>query len=301
MFNWSMKVPSGYHTRYVTLREMESHLEDSGDGMPREAIRRHLSLMHSRNGALGLGGGWRRTPSNTSAASRAGRSLHQRQHFYYPADASIPDHAERHNGRPFYLGYVAIDYVWRDGPDPNDWHDGVPTGGVPVQGTAEANVYGIHANVGTPGKRGWESWHGQPVEYDGWARGTRSGSHPFKAMATWALPPQHDPYLAEVPDVLPPDPGWPPVDFENNVYGLWPLNDKPDIYEGYNPAPADVVRYFQAVATNQAKIDVGAIDGYSGTKTDAGIRSFQRWNGLEEDGRCGPNTWAVCDSYAAKA
>jgi hypothetical protein len=39
---------------------------------------------------------------------------------------------------------------------------------IPVQGSYEATLFGIHANVGTPGQSGFESWHGQPIELDGW-------------------------------------------------------------------------------------------------------------------------------------
>lgn len=134
--------------------------------------------MHYRNGKLGVGGDWRPTPSNTSAASRAGRSFHQDQ-----------THADG------FRGATAIDYVWEDGPDAGSWHDGVPTGGVPPTGTPEAAMFGIHANISAPGQKGWESWHGQPLEIDGWATATANGTRPAPAIdPNYPLPPEHDPY-----------------------------------------------------------------------------------------------------------
>ena len=67
---------------------------------------------------------------------------------------------------------VAIDYVCRNG---TNVHRAPRTGELPIQGSLAALVWGIHANVGVPGHRGWESWHAQPVEMDGFATWVRQG------------------------------------------------------------------------------------------------------------------------------
>ena len=48
---------------------------------------------------------------------------------------------------------------------------------VPVQGSAEAHRWGVHMNVGVPGHRGFESWHIQPIEMDGFTTWRNAGSH----------------------------------------------------------------------------------------------------------------------------
>lgn len=178
-FNWNLQVPFAYRTNHITLRELESWLAPN---MPRSSIRRHLAVLHSREGRLGVGSAWRVCPHPVSPASQRCESFHQSQEFYLP-DGGVE------------IGGIAIDYVWEDGPDANDWHDGVPTGGVPIQGTPEAARFGIHANVGTPGSSGFESWHGQPVEVDGFGTATGGGAHPAPAIdPDYPLPPEHDPY-----------------------------------------------------------------------------------------------------------
>lgn len=175
-FDWNLRVPLGYGSSRVSLRRIEELLE--ADGYQRASIRRHLALLHARGGDLGVGGRWRTCPHPVSQASRDCESFHQDQDF---ADG--------------FRGPAAIDYVWVDGPDAGDAHDGVPVGGVPVQGSAEAAVFGIHANVGTPGQAGFESWHGQPVEIDGWKSATNDGRRPAPAIdPLYPLPAEHDPY-----------------------------------------------------------------------------------------------------------
>lgn len=179
MFNWDLRVPFLYQNTYITLRNLDSYM--TKQGFNRASRRRHLALMHSRKGKLGFGGGWRKTPDPVSPASMRGESFHQDQKF---SDG--------------FVGPTAIDYVWIDGPDAGDWHDVVPTNGVPVQGSAEAKLFGIHANVGVPGYSGFESWHGQPVEIDGWGSATDGGKRPAPMIQPdYPLPKEHDPYYEE--------------------------------------------------------------------------------------------------------
>jgi hypothetical protein len=177
-FNWDLRVPFLYQDTYISLRNLERWLLDSQRQHP-AATRRHLALMHARGGKLGVGSAWRKCPHPVSPASSRCESFHQDQEY---ADG--------------FEGNTAIDYVWIDGPDAGNWHDAVPTGGVPVQGSAEAKVFGIHANVGTPGTSGFESWHGQPTEIDGWGSATGNGSRPAPAIdLNYPLPAAHNPYL----------------------------------------------------------------------------------------------------------
>lgn len=185
MFDWNMKIPFYYGNTYLSLANAKKYFE--ADGYEWAAARRHLALLHSRGGRLGIGSGWRKTPHSVSLASMRGESFHQDQKFS--------------NG---WIGPTAIDYVWEDGSDPGNFHDVVPTGGVPVQGSAEAKVYGIHANVGVPGYKGFESWHGQPVEIDGWASATDGGRRPAPMIdPNYFIPEDHNPD----PDNVPPTGG----------------------------------------------------------------------------------------------
>lgn len=146
--------PIGYGTELVTLEELITR--EMGHGMLPEAQRRHIALIVDRGGELGIGDGWRPTPSNTSEASKKGQSFHQTQTF---ADGT--------------KGWVAIDFVCRN--PSGGKHVAPVTGVIPVQGTKESRVWGIHANVGTPGQSGWEPWHGQPIELDGWQTWVNAG------------------------------------------------------------------------------------------------------------------------------
>jgi hypothetical protein len=183
MFNWQLKVPFLYQNTYITLANLAKYMDNQGYEWA--AARRHLALLHARGGKLGFGGGWRKCPHPVSQASMDCESFHQDQLYS--------------NG---WKGPTAIDYVWEDGPDAGDWHDGVPTGGVPVQGSAEAKLFGIHANIGVPGFKGFESWHGQPVEIDGFASATDGGRRPAPMIdPKYPLPQEHD------PDYVPPSGG----------------------------------------------------------------------------------------------
>lgn len=152
---YNFLIPYGYGTRYVTVEEL---IPLAFSGIEPEAGLRHLNYIISRKGLLGIGGGVRPCPSNTSQASRECKSFHQRQTFL-----------RRHDGEtlsPRQIWWTAFDYV-RSNPDRSKPHLTCKTGDLPVQGTEEATVWGIWANVGTPGQAGWEPWHGQPVFEDG--------------------------------------------------------------------------------------------------------------------------------------
>lgn len=192
-FNWDLRVPYRYRGTYITLRDLNAELARSN--FLRSSRRRHLALLHSRGGKLGVGGHTRVCPHPVSQASRNCESFHQIQEFWANLAKTATVRAS-----------TAIDYVWEDGDDANDWHDVVPTGGVPVQGSAEARRFGIHANVGTPGSSGFESWHGQPIEIDGFRSATGNRSHPAPYIDEhYPLPPEHDPFPDDI-DLPPQEP-----------------------------------------------------------------------------------------------
>jgi hypothetical protein len=147
-------VPCGYGTRYITVEEL-IHLYFAG--CEPEAGDRHLDFIIAHRGLYGIGGGVRPCPDPVSPASAACKSFHQKQRF--------------HDGTVWWM---AFDYVRRN-PDRTKPHLTLRTGDLPVQGSKEAAIVGIHANVGVPGEKGWEPWHGQPYPFDGFDRWDADG------------------------------------------------------------------------------------------------------------------------------
>lgn len=179
-FNWSLRVPFRYQNNTITLRDLEAWLLVHHHP---EYVRRMLAWFHYKAGEAGAGGGWRAGGAQPDLPGFApeGRSFHQDQKY---ADG--------------FRGACAIDAVWIDGPDPGDSHDMIRWEEVPVQGSAEARRWGIHANVGVPGNG--ESWHLQPIEIDGWGSATGNGTRPAPAIvAGYPIPPEHDPYTTAPP------------------------------------------------------------------------------------------------------
>lgn len=172
--------PIGYGTDLVTIDVL---IRRELSGMEPEVARRWIVFFVANRGLLGPGDGWRPTPSNTSAASMRGESFHQTQTY---ADGT--------------KWFVALDCVRRN-PTPGGKHLAPLTGQIPVQGSAAAKRWGIHANVGTPGQKGWESWHGQDVETDGWQTWVNAGrKRPIQGYPTPDIP-LPDPTPTPLPEV----------------------------------------------------------------------------------------------------
>jgi hypothetical protein len=148
----NLLIPDGYGRREITLGQARAKY--AHQFIP-ETWDKHEALIIAHAGMLGVGGAWRHNPSSISAASRAGHSFHQTQRFS--------------DGR---TGILAIDYVMRNG---SNVHRAPRAGELPLQGSAEAARFGVHINVGTPGHRGFESWHCQDVIADGFASWVRAG------------------------------------------------------------------------------------------------------------------------------
>lgn len=230
MFDRDLLVPFGYSNRYVTLGWLEEWLLVHHHP---EYVRRLLAWLHFKGGAVGVGGGWRAGGAQPDRPGFApeGKSFHQDQAY--------------DDG---FVGACAVDTVFRDGPDAGDAHDGIAWSEVPQQGSAEAAIWGVHANVGSPSLPGGESWHIQPVEIDGWATWWNSGRP--APRAGYPIPPEHDPYAqpkpeppAEVPDM--PDTAllWRHADYaEVFLLGAGQIvNVSPDVRNAYNGAGVPLI------------------------------------------------------------
>lgn len=189
-FNWELKVPYRYQTTYKTLRQIEAILLEHYHP---EYVRRVLAWLHHHNGYVGIGGHFRAdgTQPDKPGFAPEGRSFHQNQKY---ADG--------------FIGASAIDTIVIDGPDANDLHDPIKWSDVPIQDSAEADVWGLHANIdanGNPGAPGTESWHIQwadahigGYDLDGWASWKAAGSPGI--IPGYPLPPEHDPYPPTDPE-----------------------------------------------------------------------------------------------------
>lgn len=264
--------PVGYGTARVSFDELKHRY---CDGMEPEYARRLFAWIESKNGAVGIGSGWRPNESTVSQASRLGRSFHQTQTF---ADGA------KH--------FCAVDLVVATAGKHTS--GGVPVELVPVQGRDEARRWGVHVNIGTPGKPGFESWHMQPVEIDGWVTWANAGRR--RPTPGYDLP-----VNASVFDSLPSiDDAGEPFAPEFSQYGLYPLDvHKVELHRDSQPRPHDLVRYLQGVMRNQCLLTTVDIDGYFGDDTSTAVRAVQRWNRLAQTGRCDAPTWACIDAYAS--
>lgn len=182
MFNWDLRVPFKYSNEYITLRDLHAIMMRTYHP---EYVRRFIGWLHYKNGNVGAGG-----LSRTEQPDKPGfaPSLEQSFHWF----------GQTYNDG--VTGACAVDTVFKDGPDPGDAHDGIPWTEVPVQGSVEAQRWGIHANVGVPGKG--ESWHIQPIEIDGHASWVAAGRP--APVAGYPIPLEHDP--SYVPTPPPTDP-----------------------------------------------------------------------------------------------
>jgi hypothetical protein len=189
-FNWDLRVPYQYSNRYITLRELEQIMLRSYHP---EYVRRFIGWLHYKNGNVGAGG-LSRTEQPTGPTFAP--SLYVSFHWA----------GQRYNDG--ITAACAVDTVYKDGPDAGDAHDGIAWREVPIQGTAEAAKWGIHANVGVPGDG--ESWHLQPVEIDGHASWVAAGRP--APVRGYPIPTEHDPYYQAPPPPITP----PPTAQENN-------------------------------------------------------------------------------------
>ena len=180
--NWNLLIPWRYGTEYKTLAEVHGIL--AWHYHP-EYLRRLCVWLHSKDGKVGIGGHWRSVQPDKDGFAPGLTSFHLDQEF--------------NDG---FVGAVAVDLVYADGPDAGRDHDGIAWSEVPVQGSAEAARWGVHCNIGTPSDP-WpkgEAWHMQPVEIDGHATWIANGRP--APVANYPLPGD----VASLPPVPTPDP-----------------------------------------------------------------------------------------------
>lgn len=247
--------PYGYGRGLDTLEGLERRY---GAPMHPEYRRRLFAWLASRGGDIGIGGGWRPTPSDTSQASRNGRSFHQSQRF---------------SSGLFVI--AAVDLVHRNG---DRVHRSPTWAEVPRQGSGHSDIerFGLHANVNN------EPWHLQPVELDGWQ--------------TWASMGRRDPRRLEHLDAPTfPTPVGARPNLAAGEFGLYPLDQaKPRLRRGIE---AEHVGYAQAVIKLKAGHDI-VIDDRFGQQTERSVLMVQRYFDLPTDGVIGPQTWAILDYCA---
>lgn len=174
-FNWDLLVPYKYQDMYVTLRRLEQIMLVTYHP---EMVRRFIGWLHYKNGNVGAGG-LSRTEQPTGPT--------------FAASLLVSFHWAGQTYNDGVTGACAVDTVLRDGPDAGNNHDSIPWREVPIQGSAEAVRWGIHANVGSPTGSGLnESWHIQPIEIDGHLSWVNAGRP--APVREYPLPAEHDPY-----------------------------------------------------------------------------------------------------------
>ena len=153
MFDPNLRVPFGYWTATRTLAQVETWLLVHHHP---EYVRRFLHWLNAQAGQLGPGGGWRPdgTQPDDPGFAPEGMSFHQNQRY-----------------RDGFVGACAVDVVARN---PGHVHRSPRWDEVPIQGSKEAALYGVHMNVNQGAKP--EPWHCQPVEIDGWGSWIQAGS-----------------------------------------------------------------------------------------------------------------------------
>lgn len=205
-----MLYPMGYGTQLVTMAQLRARHEPR---MHPEFARRLFEWIEDQDGLIGIGGGWRATGSQPDKPGFApeGESFHQNQRF------------------PGGLWYAAVDLVARNdagllrrifslngsaaNPDASTLkrlatvakvHRAPTWSEVPPQGSDWAARVGVHANVGTPGARGSESWHVQPVELDGWGRWVNAGRPDLQSNYPTPGTTTPPPPVVTPPEIIPP-------------------------------------------------------------------------------------------------
>lgn len=160
--------PMGYGTQLVTMALLRARHEPR---MHPEFARRLFAYLESKNGSVGIGGGWRATGAQPDKPGFApeGKSFHQNQQF-----------ASGH------VGYAAVDLV---AVDPSKVHRS-PTWAE----CADGPLWGVHTFIDG------EPWHIQPYEMRGWNRWVADGRR--DPIAGFQLP--GHPTHPELPEISPP-------------------------------------------------------------------------------------------------
>lgn len=244
--------PIFYGTRMVDFETLEATFKPK---MHPEAWRRAAAFIKHHNGLFGIGGGWRPVGGQPDKPgfAKEGESFHQSQQF------------------PSGKYYAAFDMVC---VNPGGTHRAPAWNEVPVQGSVNAVIFGFHMNVDQGAKP--ESWHGQPIELDGWRSWVNAGRPDIQAdypiaIATPPLPPVPQPPVPENP-----------VQTEGVIVQVQSRN----LIEGTSGTD---VKFFQRILNDVAGQGL-LLDGGYGPKTTTAVKNWQTVFGLKADGQMGPKT-----------
>jgi hypothetical protein len=230
--------PFGYGTRLVTIDVLEASLKPHHHP---EVLRRVMNFIRHQGGKFGIGSSFRATGAQPDRPGFApeGKSFHQRQRF--PSGSWV----------------TAIDWVV---VNPGYVHRAPRWEEVPAQGQALSLQYGYHMNVGTPGSKGAESWHGQPIELDDWESWVAAGRPDIQAnypIVLWEPRPQ------------PPQPPVPPT--QPTTRGITVQFTSRHLKQG---ATGNDVKFFQRQLNDIAGQGL-LLDGSYGAKTTSAVRNWQ--------------------------
>lgn len=153
--------PIGYGSRLVSMAQLRATHEPR---MHPEFARRLFAWIESKNGLIGIGGGWRATGSqpNKPGFAPEGKSFHQDQRF-----------------ASGFVGYAAVDLVARE---PGKVHRS-PTW---AEG-ADGPLFGVHTFITG------EPWHMQCIEmrgWQGWVNAGRPDPRPNFTLPGGVTPPE---------------------------------------------------------------------------------------------------------------
>lgn len=239
--------PVGYGTRLVTWDVLEATYKPYAH----PAAWRVLSnFLKHQGGKFGIGGGRRLhgAQPNKPGFAPEGESFHQDQPF------------------PSGKFYAAWDLVV---VNPGYVHRSPRWDEVPAQGTAQAIAYGFHMNVGKPGEKGSESWHGMMVPLDGYRSWVNQGRYDLDYNYPILIrPPRPQP-------LQPPTPSTQPASKEIIVQ-----------FESRNLARGSVgpdVKFFQRLLNDFAMQGL-ILDGVYKGETERAVKNFQVFFGKLSDG-----------------
>ena len=165
-----VEFPYGYRRKTASLRVLWLRYAEAMHPTYRLQV---FACLVAIGGRAGIGSAWRTrifgTIKSPSWASLMGRSFHQDQRFASGIEACC-----------------AIDAVVTN---PGKTHRAPKTvrvlGGWANEFDDQLGPHGLHANIGTPGVKGYESWHWQPANIDGWATWDKAGR---PDPAGWTIP-----------------------------------------------------------------------------------------------------------------
>lgn len=238
--------PIFYGTRLVTFEVLHATFAPF---MHPEAETRHFNFILLNGGKFGIGGGYRETNPDLPGHAPNGKSFHQKQPF------------------PSGWYYVALDYVV---VNPGYPHRAPLSSEVPNQGGDLSYRLGMHMNVGVPGQSGYEPWHGQPIELDGWDAWASKGKpdilygYPIQISQPRPQPPQ------------PPVPSDPVT-----TKGVTVQFVSRDLVEG---CVGPDVKFFQLQMNNIAGQGL-LLDGHYGAKTTQAVKNWQMFFKKTSDGK----------------